>query len=102
MECNSSDFKERILLILDNGPFCISELSRSLDESNEFMSGYLRCMVDMNVLTERKVGKAKMFMRSAEVDFSLSKDKGHGNGTTIQNSVKRTADEYQDEPCEKK
>jgi predicted transcriptional regulator len=84
MEGNSHDFKERILLLLDNGPSCISELSRSLDESNEFMSGYLRCMVDMNVLIERKVGKAKMFMRSGEGNLSLSKDKGHGNGTTIQ------------------
>lgn len=84
MEKNSQVFKDRILLVLNEGPSCISELSRILDESNEFTSGYLHCMADFGMLTQRNIGKAKMFTLSADANFPLSKDGGDGIGTTVQ------------------
>ena len=84
MQENGKDFKDQILLVLDQGPSCISELSRVLDQSNEFTSGYLHCMADFGMLTQRNVGKAKMFTRISEAVFPLSKDGGDGNRTTVQ------------------
>ncbi len=78
-------FKERVLLLLDQkGPASISEISRGIDGSKEFISGYLHGLADCDVLEERQIGKAKVFLK-----------KQNGNGTTIQrfsvNTVKTDA-----------
>ena len=68
-------FRDRILLLLDNkGPASISEISRGMDSSKEFVSGYLHGLADCGVLKEKQVGKAKVFL----------KKKQHGNRTTFQ------------------
>jgi len=80
-------FKKRILLLLDEkGPASISEISRAMPESKEFVSGYLHGLADCGLLTAKRVGKAKVFLK-----------KQHGNRTTFQNTRKTGADEYQDE-----
>ena len=84
MQENSQGFKDRILLVLEQGPSCISELSRILEESNEFTSGYLHCMAEFGMLAQRSVGKAKMFTRISDTVLPLSRDTGDGNGTTVQ------------------
>ena len=80
-------FKERVLGILDKkGPASISEISRGLDSSKEFVSGYLHGLADCGLLKARRVGRAKVFLRKED-----------GNWTTFQNFRKTDADEYQDE-----
>ena len=87
-----STFKERILEILDKGPASISEISRGLDGSKEFVSGYLHGLTDCDLLQERKIGRAKVFLRNNQ----------DGNWTTFQNIRKTDADEYQDERFDEK
>jgi DNA-binding transcriptional ArsR family regulator len=66
-------FKERVLTMLDEkSPASISEISRGLDESKEFVSGYLHALTDCELLIFARVGRAKVFL------------KRDGIGTTIQ------------------
>ncbi len=79
-------FKEKILLLLDKGPASIAEISRNMDESKEFVSGYLHSLADCGLLEARHVGRAKVFLKKQD-----------GNRTTIQrfsvNTVK--TDEFE-------
>ena len=75
-------FKNRVLLLLDEkGPASISEISKGLDGSKEFVSGYLHGLADCGVLKAKQVGRAKVF---------LKKKQNMGTGRHSKNSVKRT------------
>lgn len=89
-------FKERVLKILDKGPASISEISRGLDGSKEFVSGYLHGLADCGLLNARQVGRAKVFLRNKN-----SSKEGMGSGRHS-NFCKTDADEYQDERFLKK
>jgi predicted ArsR family transcriptional regulator len=67
-------FKERVLMMLEEkGPASISEISRGLEESKEFVSGYLHALTDCDLLRSTQVGRAKVFLKRQD-----------GIGTTIQ------------------